>query len=151
MLSRVNYIKDKFITSFRSSHLFSLEKEKLLIKNLNKTRSPKRISNSFKFVFDKSIEISNNFINSELSDFNQLNENSISINEKDSSENPEGFFNDNFSNIWQQENHPNKGLIEKKKFNEESENKESNFNKSDSLDSFEKREHKFLNNEVYFY
>ena len=151
MLSRVNYIKDKFITSFRSSHLFSLEKEKLLIKNLNKTRSPKRISNSFKFVFDKSIEISNNFINSELSDFNQLNENSISINEKDSSENPEGFFNDNFSNIWQQENHPNKGLIEKKKFNEESENKESNFNKSDSLDSFEKREYKFLNNEVYFY
>ena len=114
MLSRVNYIKDKFITSFRSSHLFSLEKEKLLIKNLNKTRSPKRISNSFKFVFDKSIEISNNFINSELSDFNQLNENSISINEKDSSENPEGFFNDNFSNIWQQENHPNKGLIKKK-------------------------------------
>ena len=111
MLSRVNYIKDKFITSFRSSHLFSLEKEKLLIKNLNKTRSPKRISNSFKFVFDKSIEISNNFINSELSDFNQLNENSISINEKDSSENPEGFFNDNFSNIWQEENHPNKGLI----------------------------------------
>ena len=151
MLSRVNYIKDKFITSFRSSHLFSLEKEKLLIKNLIKTRSPKRISNSFKFVFDKSIEISNNFINSELSDFNQLNENSISINEKDSSENPEGFFNDNFSNIWQQENHPNKGLIEKKKFNEESENKESNFNKSDSLDSFEKREYKFLNNEVYFY
>ena len=111
MLSRVNYIKDKFITSFRSSHLFSLEKEKLLIKNLNKTRSPKRISNSFKFVFDKIIEISNNFINSELNDFNQLNENSISINEKDSSENPEGFFNNNFSNIWQEENHPNKGLI----------------------------------------
>ena len=39
MLSRVNYIKDKFITSFRSSHLFSLEKEKLLIKTLIKTRS----------------------------------------------------------------------------------------------------------------
>lgn len=141
MLSRVNYIKDKFITSFRSSHLFSLEKEKLLMKTLIKTRSPKRISNSFKFVFDKSIEISNDFINSELNDFNQLNENSISINEKDSIENPEGFFSNNFSNICQEENHP--GLIEKKLFNEESENKESNFNKSDSLDSFEKRDINF--------
>ena len=30
MLSRVNYIKDKFITSFRSSHLFSLENEYII-------------------------------------------------------------------------------------------------------------------------
>ena len=128
-----------------------MKRKNYIIKTLIKTRSPKRISNSFKFVFDKSIEISNNFINSEFNDFNQLNENCISINEKDSSENPEGFFNNNFSNIWQEENHPNKGLIEKKLFNEESENKESNFNKSDSLDSFEKRGYKFLNNEVHFY
>jgi len=78
-MTRVNYIKEKFLDILKEYNKFSSKQIEILMKSFSKTRVPKRLTSSFKMVFDLNIEIDEDFIKSELDDFPYKDENLFSV------------------------------------------------------------------------
>jgi len=73
-MTRVNYIKKNFSNILKDYDKFSLEQIEILMKYFTKSRAPKKLATSFMLVFDKDIEIDEDFIKSELDEFPNIDE-----------------------------------------------------------------------------